>query len=131
MAIYGAPIEEVNHAEKALKAALEMQEKMELLGRGLLERGIEPIRIGIGINTGEAVVGNIGSLQRMEYTAIGDSVNVASRLEEVAKSDQILISENTYRVLKDIVKVRALEPMAIRGKAELVQVYEVLGLKMG
>ncbi len=130
MAIYGAPIEEANHAEKALKAALEMQEKMELLGRRLLERGIEPIRIGIGINTGEAVIGNIGSLQRMEYTAIGDSVNLAARLEEVAKSDQTLISENTYRVVKDIVEVRILEPMVIRGKDELVQVYEVLGLKI-
>ena len=131
MAIYGAPIEEQNHAEKALGAALEMQERMELLGKRFLERGIEPIKIGIGINTGEAVIGNIGSLQRMEYTAIGDSVNLAARLEEVAKPDQILISENTYRVVKDIVKARILEPIAIRGKAELVQVYEVLGLKIG
>jgi len=131
MAIYGAPIKEENHAEKALRAALETQERMELLGRRLLERGIEPIKIGIGINTGEAVIGNIGSLQRMEYTAIGDSVNLASRLEEVAKSDQILISESTYQVVKDIVKARALEPMAIAGKTELIQVYEVLGLKIG
>jgi len=129
MAIYGAPIKEENHAEKALRAALEMQERMELLGRRLLELGIEPIKIGIGINTGEAVIGNIGSLQRMEYTAIGDSVNLASRLEEVAKSDQILISESTYQVVKGIVKVRVLEPMAIAGKAELIQVYEVLGLR--
>ncbi len=131
MAIYGAPIEEENHAEKALETALEMQERMKLLGRRFLERGIEPIKIGIGITTGEAVIGNIGSLRRMEYTAIGDSVNLAARLEEVAKPDQILISENTYRVVKDIVKARVLEPMAIRGKAELVQVYEVLGLKVG
>jgi adenylate cyclase len=120
-----------NHAEKALGTALETQERMELLGRKLLERGIEPIKIGIGINTGEAVIGNIGSLQRMEYTAIGDSVNLAARLEEVAKPDQILISKDTYRMVKDIVNARVLEPMAIAGKDELIQVYEVLGLKIG
>ncbi|MFB0527821.1 MAG: adenylate/guanylate cyclase domain-containing protein, partial [bacterium] len=131
MAIYGAPIEEENHAEKALETALEMQKRMGSLEKRFLERGIEPIKIGIGITTGEAVIGNIGSLRRMEYTAIGDSVNLASRLEEVAKPDQILISENTYQIVKDIVKAKVLEPMAIRGKAELVQVYEVLGLKMG
>jgi len=131
MAIYGAPIEVDNHAEKALGTALEMQERTELLGRSLLERGIEPIKIGIGINTGEAVIGNIGSLQRMEYTAIGDSVNLAARLEEVAKPDQILISKDTYRMVKDIVNARVLEPMALGGRAELIQVYEVLGLKVG
>ena len=129
MAIYGAPIDEEDHARKALEAALEMQEKVGQLGRSLLERGIEPISIGVGVNTGEAVIGNIGSLQRMEYTAIGDSVNLAARLEELAKPNQILISENTYRVVKDIVKVRVLEPIAIRGKPELVKVYEVSGLK--
>jgi len=129
MAIYGAPIEEENHAEKALAAALEMQEKTELLGKRLVGRGTETLRIGIGINTGEAVIGNIGSLQRMEYTAIGDTVNLAARLEEVAKPGQILISENTYVMVEDIVKARLLKPMAIRGKDELIQVYEVLGLK--
>ena len=131
MAIYGAPIEVDNHAEKALGTALEMQERIEFLGRKFLERGIEPIKIGIGINTGEAVIGNIGSLQRMEYTAIGDSVNLAARLEEVAKPDQILISKDTYRMVKDIVNARVLEPMALAGKDELIQVYEVLGLKIG
>jgi len=131
MAIYGAPIEEKDHAEKALRAAVEMQERMELLEKRLRERGAEPIKIGIGINTGEAVIGNIGSLQRMEYTAIGDSVNLAARLEEVAKPDQILITENTYQVVKDIVRARVLQPMAIRGKGESVKVYEVLGLKIG
>lgn len=131
MAIYGAPIEEENHAERALETALEIQKRMGLLEKRFLERGIEPIKIGIGITTGEAIIGNIGSLRRMEYTAIGDSVNLASRLEEVAKPDQILISENTYRMVKDIVKAKVLKPMAIRGKDELVQVYEVLGLKRG
>jgi len=131
MAIYGAPIEEENHAERALETALEMQKRMGLLEKRFLERGIEPIKIGIGITTGEAIIGNIGSLRRMEYTAIGDSVNLASRLEEVAKPDQILISEDTYRMVKNIVKAKVLKPMAIRGKAELVQVYEVLGVKEG
>lgn len=129
MAIYGAPVEEKNHAEKALETALEMQEGTGLLGKRFLERGIEPIKIGIGITTGDAIIGNIGSLRRMEYTAIGDSVNLAARLEELAKPDQILISEKTYQMVKDIVNTRVLEPMTIRGKAELVQVYEVLGLR--
>jgi len=131
MAIYGAPVEEENHAEKALETALEMQEGTGLLGKRFLERGIEPIKIGIGITTGDAIIGNIGSLRRMEYTAIGDSVNLAARLEELAKPDQILISEKTYQMVKNIVNTRVLEPMTIRGKDELVQVYEVLGLKIG
>ncbi|NIM03473.1 CHASE2 domain-containing protein [bacterium] len=130
MAIYGAPVEEENHAQKALETALEMQKRMGLLQKRFLERGIEPIRIGIGITTGEAVVGNIGSFRRMEYTAIGDSVNLAARLEELAKPDQVLISEKTYQMVKDIVNTRALEPMTVRGKTDLVQVYEVLGLKI-
>ena len=129
MAIYGAPIEEENHAEKALETALEMQKGMGLLEKKFLERGIKPIKIGIGITTGEAVIGNIGSLRRMEYTAIGDSVNLAARLEELAKPDQILISEKTYQMVKGIVDTKVLEPMTIRGKDELVQVYEVLGVK--
>ncbi len=129
MAIYGAPIEDENHAEKALETALEMQKGMGLLEKRFLERGINPIKIGIGITTGEAVIGNIGSLRRMEYTAIGDSVNLAARLEELAKPGQILISEKTYQMVKDIVNAKILEPMTIRGKDELVQVYEVLGIK--
>jgi class 3 adenylate cyclase len=129
MAVYGAPIDMTDHAERAVLAAIEMSEKMkELQAKWKLE-GKREVNIGIGINTGEVVVGNIGSNERMEYTAIGDNVNLTQRLESVAEKGQILISAATYERVKHKVNATVLDPIKVKGKVEKVLAYSVIGLK--
>ena len=129
MAVYGAPIDMTDHAERAVLAAIEMSEKMkELQAKWKLE-GKREVNIGIGINTGEVVVGNIGSNERMEYTAIGDNVNLTQRLESVAEKGQILISAATYEKVKHKVNATVLDPIKVKGKVEKVLAYSVIGLK--
>jgi adenylate cyclase len=99
---------------------------------GLNERrardGKEAISVGIGVSAGEAVAGTVGTEDRMEYTVIGDSVNLAARLESNAKPGQILISHPTYERVRDLVQARPLGRIRVKGKEEEVEVYEVLGL---
>ena len=89
--------------------------------------GIE-VNIGIGINTGEMVVGNIGCKQRMDYTVIGNSVNVAARLCDSAEKGQVLITEQTYVEVKKLVEVEELEPLHAKGKSKPIAIYNVTGL---
>jgi adenylate cyclase len=84
--------------------------------------------VGIGVSAGEAVAGTVGTEDRMEYTVIGDSVNLAARLESNAKPGQILISQRTYERVRDLVEARPLGRIRVKGKEEEVEVYEVLGL---
>jgi class 3 adenylate cyclase len=128
MAIYGAPIDMPDHAERAVLAAVEMSEKMKELQAKWRSEGKREVNIGIGINTGEAVVGNIGSMERMEYTAIGDNVNLTQRLESVAEKGQILISSGTYERVKHKVTAVMLDPIKVKGKTEKVIAYSVQGL---
>jgi adenylate cyclase len=131
MALYGAPMELPDHADRAVLAAVEMSEKMkELQAKWRLE-GKREVNIGIGINTGEVVVGNIGSNERMEFTAIGDTVNLTQRLESVAEKGQILISGATYERVKHRVNAVMLDPIKVKGKTEKVIAYSVQGLKTG
>ena len=129
MAIYGAPVVMPDHAEKAVLAAIEMSEKMKELQAKWRMEGKKEVNIGIGINTGDCVVGNIGSNERLEYTAIGDNVNLTQRLESVAEKGQILISAATYEKVKHKVEATMLDPIKVKGKAEKVLAYSVQGLK--
>ncbi len=129
MAIYGAPIDMIDHAERAVLAAVEMGEKMKELQAKWKMEGKREVNIGIGINTGEVVVGNIGSNERMEYTAIGDNVNLTQRLESVAEKGNVLISAATYERVKHKIDATMLDPIKVKGKAEKVVAYSVTGLK--
>lgn len=129
MALFGAPIKGEDDELRAVTSAVEMQRKLKPLNEELAKAGKPRIGMGIGINTGEVVVGNIGSENRLEYTAIGDSVNLASRLCSVAKAGQIIISDHTYNFVKDFVDVNKLEPVQVKGKEQKIQIYEVLKLK--
>jgi len=127
MAIFGAPIEQDDHPERAVRTALQMQRESGKLAEGLLERYGRTVSFGIGINSGPAVVGNIGSQERLDYTAIGDTVNLAARLESNAKPGQILISKETYERVKERFQVTALDPIKVKGKENLVEIYQVEG----
>lgn len=125
MAIFGAPIEQEDHAERAVKAALFMKKQGDDLSDKLLEKYDRTVRFGVGINSGPAVIGNIGSHDRLDYTAIGDTVNLAARLESNAKPNQVLISEDTYQLVKNMFKCEELDPIKVKGKEKMVQIYEV------
>ena len=130
MAIFGEPIQDINHAQNAVKCACAMLKKVEELQDKWLTEGKPKIEIGVGINTGEAFVGNIGSEKRLEYTVIGDTVNLASRIESYNKvyKTNMLISSSTYSHVSDIVDVIKIADVTIRGKAKKMDIYEVLGL---
>jgi class 3 adenylate cyclase/pSer/pThr/pTyr-binding forkhead associated (FHA) protein len=117
MAIFSPPFLTTGHTEMAVRAAVDIQERIQKLRK---------YEIRIGINTGPAVIGNIGSSKRMEYTAIGDTVNIASRLEKMASPGKIYIGEATYQQIKDIFNIRPVGIKKVKGKVIEVDVYEVL-----
>ena len=129
MSFWGAPLPHKDDALRAVKTALEMREALQKLTKKWEIEGKLPIAMGTGINTGEVVVGNIGSPERMEYTVIGDNVNLAQRLESNAAKGQILISEATYKEIKNNVVANALPPIKVKGKSKPITVYEVMGMK--
>jgi len=128
MAFFNAPIDVVEHPDAACKTALEMIERLKLLNVELIEEGINPIKIGIGINTAEVVVGNMGSDTRFNYTVIGDGVNLASRVEGLTKNYgvEILITEFTVAKLHHDFIYRMIEPVKVKGKDEAVLLYELM-----
>ncbi|KHE94026.1 MAG: adenylate/guanylate cyclase domain-containing protein [Candidatus Scalindua rubra] len=128
LVIFGAPIRHSNDAERAVMTALEMMKRLEKFNLKQVERDREELRIGIGINTGRVVVGNIGSKERMEYTIIGDAVNFASRLESLNKElgTSIIISQSTYEQVEKIVHAKKIKPVSVKGKEKGVWVYEVV-----
>ncbi|HTO12447.1 MAG TPA: adenylate/guanylate cyclase domain-containing protein [Candidatus Binatia bacterium] len=129
MAIFGAPIFHPDHCLRALRTALAMQAGIRELSARRVAEGKAPLRVGIGVNAGSAVAGSVGTEARMEYTVIGDSVNVAARLESYAKPGQILITEHTHGLVRDAIEARALGRLKVRGKEEELEVYEVLGVR--
>lgn len=130
MAIFGEPIQDINHPVNAVRCAYDMLKKVDELQDKWLFEGKPKIEIGIGINTGEAFVGNIGSEKRLEYTVIGDTVNLASRIESYNKvyKTNFLISSSTYSYVSSIVDVLKISEVQIRGKAKKMDIYEVLRL---
>jgi adenylate cyclase len=131
MAVFGAPVPKKDDAVNAVRAAVKMREALVHLNARLKARGMPELAAGIGIHTGVVVAGNIGSEQRMEYTVIGDAVNLASRLESATKDLKapVLISDETYKRVQGHVKVRALDSLQVKGRAVAVMPYEVLGLE--
>jgi len=128
MAIFNAPVEQQNSALLAVRAALEMQDKIKRI-HTVHGKKIPIMHAGIGINTGHAVIGNIGTKERMEYTAIGDNVNLASRLCGFAKGGQVVISQSTYNLVKDKIVAKKLGEIKVKNKAKPLTVYEVKSLK--
>jgi adenylate cyclase len=124
MAIFGAPLEKKDDAERGVLAALKMRRELTVM-MDKTEEG-QKFDIRIGINTGHVVAGNIGSPKRMDYTVIGNPVNVASRLESLALPNQIIIGEETYRQVKRKFKIRKIGPKKVKGKSEEIMAYEVL-----
>lgn len=129
MAIFNAPNDQEDYVYKAVQAGLLMQEKGAVLGEELLKEYGKTVSFGVGVHVGQAVVGNIGSEKRMDYTAIGDTVNTASRIEGKSQSGELLISEEVYKILKDRIEAEFKEEMTLKGKALPVPVYRVLGVK--
>ena len=128
MCIFGAPIARDDHAMQAVRTALDMQAGITDLSSRFVREGRTPIAVGIGVSAGEVVAGTVGGEDRMEYTAIGDSVNLAARLESTAKPGQILISERTFEMVKDRIDAKAMGAVRVKGKEEEVGVYEVMSL---
>ncbi len=129
MAVFGAPVPLPDHALRSVKAALEMKRQLAAFNGKRIKDGKVPISIGIGISTGEVLCGNIGSTRRMEYTAIGDGVNLSSRLESATKLYRALtlLSEFTFEQVKNDVFVRELDFIRVKGKRKPVRIYELLG----
>lgn len=126
MAIFNAPIEVEDYTYKAVKTACDIVRGAKALEDKLFERFGKEVRFGIGVNKGEAVVGNIGSNSRMDYTAIGNTVNTAARLESNAKPGQVLISEEVYNEVKDRIEAKSIGEIPLKGKAEKIEVFSVV-----
>jgi adenylate cyclase len=125
MAVFGAPISKGNDAANCVKAAIHIQRLLIELNRDAAARRWPDLRVGIGINTGLATAGNIGSLRRIDYTVIGDTVNVASRLASNAAAGQILISDSTAMELADQFRLRGLPPLMVKGRTMPLDVFDV------
>ena len=126
MAFWNAPLHTPNHETLAVKTAIKMQKELKKLNKELKKEKLPQINIGIGINTGQALVGNMGSDQRFDYSVIGDDVNLASRLESSSKELQttLVIGEKTRRKCKKI-KFTSLGSIKVKGKTEDIRVFTV------
>ncbi len=130
MAVFGAPVSKPDDAVRAVRAAVRMRKALADLNVRLVARGVPALRTGIGVHTGPVVAGNIGSEARMEYTVIGDAVNLASRLESNTKEMgvDVLISEDTFKLVEGTVIARPIREITVKGRAKPVMTYELQGL---
>jgi class 3 adenylate cyclase len=137
MAIFGAPVnlEPSETAHRALRAALSIRIRITESSARRVQAGLEPINIGIGINTGEVITGNVGAEDRFEYTVIGDAVNVAARMQSLASQftdSNIFITEGTYEAFADRERLLVADQgaIALKGRTESVHVYKVIGMRL-
>jgi len=131
MAVYGAPLMQEDHINKACLTALDMMERLNGIRQEWKGKGLPILNIGIGINTGNMVVGNVGSEQKYEYTVIGDNVNLASRLEDLNKlyGTNIIVSERVYKQIGEDFFCRELDIVQVKGKIKPVTIYELIDRK--
>ncbi len=131
MAFWGAPLDQPDHPEMACYSSIEMVNKLEELKKKWKKEGLPSFDVGIGINSGEAIVGNMGSSSRFDYTAMGDNVNLASRMEGLNKiyCTNIIISENTYKLVKDKFESRKLDLVRVKGKEKPIFIFELISEK--
>jgi class 3 adenylate cyclase len=126
MIVFGIPLPKDDDALRAIKTGLEMRDKVKELNIARERDGRDHVTMGIGINTGNVIAGNVGSENRMEYTVLGDAVNIAARLEGQSRTGDVIISDATYDEVKDrIVAVKSDEKVSLKGKAEAVNIYTV------
>jgi adenylate cyclase len=123
MAIFGAPLDLDNHEDWAIKCAKQIQINMEELNKEFTAKGLPPIQIGIGINSGDAIIGNMGSDQRFDYTAIGDAVNIAARLESGTKAAEVDVLIGISTKQRSGSSLKELPPIEAKGKTEKLKVY--------
>lgn len=127
MAFWNAPVDEPQHAHQAVRTALAMMESLDEFNREIESEGVPPFGMGLGINTGVVVVGNMGSSQRFDYTCLGDHVNLASRLEGQSKGYgvRIILGQRTAELVRDEFSVVELDTIAVKGKTVGVKVYTI------
>jgi adenylate cyclase len=128
MILFNAPLEVIEHERMAVKTAYEIQQGMIKIRDEIIEKYQCEVNVGIGIHTGNVVVGNIGSYLRVDYTAIGDNVNIAARIESQTKKGQVHVSEQVYVKTKEFFRFDEGEDRMFKGKSHPIKVYEVLGL---
>lgn len=126
--LFGAPVERPDSPVLAVRCALEMQRALEEFNRMRVATGADPIQIGIGVNTGPVIAGAIGSSRTLQYTVIGDAVNVASRLCSTAGPGEVLISQSTYDLVRGQVAVEDRDPVMVKGKSKAIQIYRATGI---
>ncbi len=126
MAVWGAPVAQPDHADRALAAAEDMMHFLEVAAAEWRKKYDIEIRLGVGVSSGEAIVGNVGSSKRMEYTVIGDIVNVAARLESIAAPDQVLVAEGTQALATDRFELVPVGEKTLSGRAKPVRVFELV-----
>jgi class 3 adenylate cyclase len=130
MAVWGVPmISEKDDPYNAVSCALSIQELVRSAERRFFRDSASHLRVGIGVNTGPLVAGNLGSMQRMDYSVIGDTVNLAARLESVAKGDEVIVSQTTYNKITDSFRFEERPPVQVKGKEKPIRIYNVLGTK--
>jgi adenylate cyclase len=129
MAVFSAPYQTPDDAKNAVLAAVAQQKKILELAEKWKAMGKREFTVGMGVNTGDVVMGNLGASSRMNYTVIGDNVNLAARLYNVAKAGEIIISDYTYQEVKDFVVADELEPVTVKGKKDPIRIYNIRDVK--